>query len=175
MLVSQCKNRDSEIKDCSFPLSKENESFWNNELVNDIEISSTENCKSENDEHYKKNHVNKLNCRRNKSKIYDIIKDWEGCITKIDGEDIYAKLFDSADEGFSIYEFTLDEVSEDDLSLLKKGALFFLYMGYYTNEKGTRMKTSHLKFRRIPTEQIDEFIDEGLDTINHLDLSDVWK
>jgi len=177
MLVNQCKSKNSEIKDCSFLLSKENETFWDDNLIDEIQVSSTENCKSETDVYAnkKKSLAKGLNCRKDKSKTYNIIKDWEGCITKIDGEDIYAKLYDSSDDEFSIYEFTVDDVSDDDILLLRKGALFFLYIGYYTNDKGTRMKSSHLKFRRIPNEDLEEFVNEGLDTINQLDFSDIWK
>lgn len=155
MLANQCKSIETEIKDCSFSFN-------------------TVNCEIK-DIGFTNNTNNFTQGKKGKSGSYDIIKDWEGCVTEIDGEDIFAKLYDSEDGGYSIYEFSVDDISEDDLPLLKKGALFFLYIGYYTNDKGTRIKSSHIKFRRIISENAEAFIDGGLDTMNTLDFSKIWK
>lgn len=160
MLANQYKNIESEIKDCTFSFNT-----IGNCKIEDLGFTNNTN-----------NFTQDSSCKKDKSRgSYDIIKDWEGCVTEIEGEDIFAKLYDSEDDGYSIYEFSIDDISEDDLPLLKKGALFFLYIGYYTNDKGTRIKSSHIKFRRIISENAEAFIDGGLDTMSTLDFSKIWK
>jgi len=116
--------------------------------------------------HSKTNHGFKSN--------FKLLKKWEGYIESINVDEIVAKLFDEEDNSYDIYEFSLEEVKEDDKNLVKRGALFFLYLGYYTNERGTRMRSSKIKFRRFPVED-EDFINQGLDAINELDFNDIWE
>lgn len=103
---------------------------------------------------------------------FKIIKKWEGCIEEINGKDIIAKLFDEKDYSYDIFEFDIEDISSDDQEMIKIGALFFFYLTYHTDDRGTTMRSSYFKFRRFPVD--DEFIDEGLDNMNNLNFEDIW-
>lgn len=105
---------------------------------------------------------------------YEIINKWEGVVEKIDGDNIFAKLYDYSDESFNFLEFDKEDISSDDLELLEEGALFFLYIGYYTNERGTRLKTHRYKFRRFPKWD-EEQVNQGLENILELNWDDIWE
>jgi len=104
---------------------------------------------------------------------FKIIKKWEGCIEEINGNDIIAKLFDDEDYSYDIFEFDIKNVSFDDKKMVKKGALFFFYLAHYTDDKGTTKRDSYFKFRRFPVD--DDFINDGLDTMNNLKFDDFWE
>jgi len=77
---------------------------------------------------------------------------WEGTVLDV-GEDAFrARLVDldqsTADEEAEIF---LSEVSDEDLPLLKRGALFYWSIGYHTDRRGQRTKSSLIRFRRLPT------------------------
>ena len=86
----------------------------------------------------------------NYSSNFKISKTWEGCVDSIDGENITSRLYDPEENSYSIFEFSKFELKTDDQKLLKKGALFFLYLGYFTKESGQVLKSSYIEFRRFP-------------------------
>ncbi len=79
------------------------------------------------------------------------LQKWEGIVAEVKKNAFVAKLYDRTvenpeEEG----EFSIDEVSEDDRVLLKPGAFFYWSIGYLTTGTGQRIRTSVIKFRRIP-------------------------
>jgi hypothetical protein len=79
------------------------------------------------------------------------LQEWEGFVTWIDGERFGGRLFDMTDPGeLEEMEFTIDEVSRDDIGLLTEGAVFYWTIARHTNEVGTRTNVSILRFRRLP-------------------------
>lgn len=83
------------------------------------------------------------------------LQKWEGVVTKIDNECFWADLYDKKIGTIEEAEFTFDDVSDQDLNLLKLGSIFYWSVGYLDRVSGQRLKSSIIKFRRLPawTEQ----------------------
>lgn len=105
----------------------------------------------------------------------ELINTWEGKVTDIDGEDIFATLYDFSDGTLDEFEFEFDDLKDSDRNRVKKGALFFLYLGYYTDNKGTKRKSSNIEFRRFPVDLDEDDINEKLDAVNSLNFDDLWE
>lgn len=79
------------------------------------------------------------------------LQAWEGVITDVNANSFSAKLMDlttnAPDEEADI---DLADVSKDERSLVKTGAVFLLHVGYATSEGGQRSRTAILRFRRLP-------------------------
>lgn len=102
---------------------------------------------------------------------FNILKSWEGVVLDIQDEVISSKLFDPEDNTYAIHEFDLDDVDADDKQLLKRGALFFLYLGYYKTDKGPILKSYYIKFRRF---HLQDYINDGLDSMNNNNYTEIW-
>lgn len=48
-------------------------------------------------------------------------------------------------------EIYLSEISEDDLPLVKPGAMFYWSIGYIIKSTGAKINASVIRFRRMPT------------------------
>lgn len=79
------------------------------------------------------------------------LQKWEGVVTEV-GKDIFrARLLDLTEENpEEEADFSIDEVSEDDRSLIKPGGVFYWSLGYLTTRTGQVIKSSIVKFRRLP-------------------------
>ncbi len=79
------------------------------------------------------------------------LQKWEGIVVEVGKEVFYARLYDLTSENpEEEAEFSIDEVSEEDRELLKAGAVFYWSIGYFTTRTGQRLRTSIIKFRRLP-------------------------
>lgn len=81
-----------------------------------------------------------------------IAHHWECVVTDV-GTDHFTAILRSlrgTEDGEKEADIPIDEVSEDDLELLKRGAIFYWTIGYATSRAGTRTRFSALKFRRLP-------------------------
>jgi len=114
-------------------------------------------------------HSNRFNSRS------QLINTWEGKVTDIDGENIFATLYDFSDGTLDEFEFEFDDLKDGDRKMAKEGALFFLYLGYYTDNRGTKRKSSNIEFRRFPTDLDEDDINEKLDAVNALNFDDLWE
>ena len=76
---------------------------------------------------------------------------WEGIVLAVQRDSFLARLIDLTqgspeEEG----EFSLNDVSGEDMPLLKPGAIFYWNIGYHDSRTGQRRKVSEIRFRRLP-------------------------
>lgn len=77
---------------------------------------------------------------------------WEGTVTLVTQSTFHADLRPLNGSGVceETAEIELDEVDPDDMQLVLPGAVFYWYIGYRTDERGTRRLVMELRFRRLP-------------------------
>lgn len=79
------------------------------------------------------------------------LQAWEGVITDVNDSSFSAKVVDlTANAPDEEADIDLADVSKDERSLVKAGAVFLLHVGYATSEGGQRSRTATLRFRRLP-------------------------
>lgn len=79
------------------------------------------------------------------------IQEWEGVVDWVEGDRFGARLSDITEAGEVEYtDFTLDEISEDDLDLVVPGGVFYWTVARETGRLGQRRHVSMLRFRRLP-------------------------
>jgi len=78
------------------------------------------------------------------------LQSWEGEVLSVEDDHFFARLVDLTgeldDQEAEIYR---DEVDPGDLPLLHQGAIFYWRIGYL-KRKGQRVRTSAIRFRRLP-------------------------
>lgn len=80
---------------------------------------------------------------------------WEGVVTEVRHEEFDARLTDiMGDEDDVSMTFPNDDVSLDDISLLKAGAIFYWIVGYVESSTGQRSRMAEIKFRRLPARRL---------------------
>ncbi len=81
------------------------------------------------------------------------LQEWEGYVTEVSEGTFSARLVDVTagkkveDEAA---DFPISDLSEDELSLLKEGAVFRWIIGYQRTKFGQKIRTSQIVFRRLP-------------------------
>lgn len=86
----------------------------------------------------------------------------EGVVLELRGDEFDARLVDLNGEEEDLEgTFALDEVSPDDLPLLKSGAVFYWTIGYFDDRVGRRTRVSELRFRRLPADDSRLFDEAG--------------
>lgn len=84
------------------------------------------------------------------------IQSWQGIVTYISTNTFEAKLYDLTKGGTNeIAEFDLDDISPEDLKLLKNGATFYWSVGHFM-ENGQINKKSEIIFQRLITLDSDD-------------------
>ncbi|WDN87374.1 hypothetical protein BuS5_00342 [Desulfosarcina sp. BuS5] len=82
---------------------------------------------------------------------------WRGVVLKIYKDCFLCRLVDqdgnSPDEEA---EILLSEISYEDLQLIDIGAVFYWSIGYQTNPSGSRIRSSIIRFRRLPVWRFGE-------------------
>ena len=79
------------------------------------------------------------------------LQSWEGIVFEVREEAFVAKLMDKTNGGYDQEaEFSFEEVSPYDHSLIKTGAIFYWDIGYSENKSKQRIRASIIKFRRRP-------------------------
>ena len=81
---------------------------------------------------------------------FKVLQKWEGTILDVWEDGCRARIRDLTSPG-SIEEitFSLEEIPEPDLQLVKPGAIFYWSIGYEDHLDGQRNKVSSVRFRRI--------------------------
>ena len=78
------------------------------------------------------------------------LQKWEGVVTRVLDNSFEARLIDlTADTPEEIAEIPLEEVSEDDFSLIQEGAIFYWNIGYRKMASGQRERVTFIRFRRF--------------------------
>ena len=79
------------------------------------------------------------------------IQEWEGVVEWVEDGEFGARLSDLSDSGEpEETEFSLSEVSEDDLALVAPGAVFYWTIAREINETKRLRHVTMLRFRRLP-------------------------
>lgn len=80
-----------------------------------------------------------------------VVQKWEGAVTAVEGDFFIARLTDlTAGAAQEEVELPLEEVSDDDRSLVESGAVFYWSIGYDVARGGQRTRASRIRFRRLP-------------------------
>lgn len=102
------------------------------------------------------------------------LNKWEGIVTEIMDDEFSAILTDLLNGGpQEEVTFSLEEVSEQDIPLLKPGAIFYWNIGYETIN-GQRRKASVIRFKRLPKWSRKDW-DQILDKANELQQGLDWE
>ena len=93
--------------------------------------------------------------RESPERSEEVLQRWEGIVEAVDeGDKIFtARLYDlTIDEPYpsEIAELLIDDVSDDDQSLLQVGAVFYLTVGYSVRVSGRKDRFVRVEFRRLP-------------------------
>lgn len=80
------------------------------------------------------------------------LQKWEGTVLEIEKNSFIARVTDLSPDSSveEEAEFPLEEIAESDRPLLEKGAIFYWSIGYLDTLTGQRLRTSALRFRRLP-------------------------
>ena len=79
------------------------------------------------------------------------LQKWEGVVVSISENSFCARLHDlTAANPEEEAEFSIEDVAEDDRALVQPGAIFYWSIGYYTSRTGQKLRSSIIKFRRLP-------------------------
>ena len=81
-----------------------------------------------------------------------VLQQWEGVVTDTTDDSFFAELQDLGKPlvPLEIVEVAIDEVPEDDRSLLVEGAVFYWSIGYETSPGGQLKRMSEVRLRRTP-------------------------
>ena len=95
---------------------------------------------------------------------------WEGVVTKV-GTEFFEAKFVPLERSQTVFsgEFLLSEVSQDDLELVRRNALFYVIAGKIQVSRRRWQSTSTIRFRRIPrvtTGRIEEAIQRAQERLS---------
>lgn len=81
---------------------------------------------------------------------FEALQKWECIVLEVQDESFRARLIDLTQEGpDEEAEFSIQEVSEEDRKLIRRGSVFYWTIGY-NDLKGQRTRESLIRFRRLP-------------------------
>ncbi len=81
---------------------------------------------------------------------FKVLQQWEGCVIEILNDSFVGRIADRTEgETIEEAEFDLEEISDDDRSLVEIGAIFYWNIGYLEKSSG-RTRVSEIRFRRLP-------------------------
>jgi hypothetical protein len=84
----------------------------------------------------------------------------EGVVLEVRDDEFDARLVDlDGSEGDLDATFATEELSPDDVSLLRVGAVFYWTIGYFDDQVRRRSRVSDLRFRRLPSEDPEGIAD----------------
>jgi hypothetical protein len=83
---------------------------------------------------------------------FRVLQQWEGVVTRIDGDWFEADLRDltAPNNPMEIAEFPFAEISPADKPLIRPGCVFYWVIGYETRSGGQITNTSEIRVRRAP-------------------------
>ncbi|MFC1643132.1 hypothetical protein ACFL5O_10700 [Myxococcota bacterium] len=82
---------------------------------------------------------------------------WEGVVEEVRDDEFDARLVDiMGDEPDISVTFPVDDLSCEDVRLLKSGAVFYWIIGYREDATGQRSRIAVVKFRRLPARRSED-------------------
>lgn len=118
-------------------------------------------------------HFNKRVVNENEY-YYSKTQNWLGHIESISQNSFFAKLKDLTNGGTDeIVELEIEEVSDEDKSLICIGAAFYWSIGY-SHENGQVSRKSIIRFQRL-IELTEDDINLALDRANEIDCKLKWE
>lgn len=89
---------------------------------------------------------------RRERRQFDVLQQWEGVVTDVEGETFFAKILDLTDfsQPAEFVELYVKDVPPADKELLRSGAIFYWIAGYETSKFGQIQRVSKIRFRRSP-------------------------
>lgn len=79
------------------------------------------------------------------------LQSWEGVVLKVQEDSFWARLVNLSEElPDEEAELTLDEITTDQRSLVREGAVFYWTIGYEESPSRERARKSIIRFRRLP-------------------------
>jgi hypothetical protein len=83
--------------------------------------------------------------------FFTSLQAWEGIVMEVMADAFLARLIDLTNTGVDEEaEFPIEEISDEDIPLIKSGSIFYWDIGYHTNYSGQRTRISLVRFRRLP-------------------------
>jgi hypothetical protein len=83
--------------------------------------------------------------------FFTSLQAWEGIVLEVMPDSFWARLLDLTNTGADEEaELPMNEISDDDKPLVRPGAIFYWDIGYHTSYSGQRMRSSLIRFRRLP-------------------------
>lgn len=81
-----------------------------------------------------------------------VLQKWECVVKSFDDKVILASAHDLVETNSATEEIEIDleSIPEADRELISKGAVFYWHIGYFKNSKGTVVRGSSFRFRRLP-------------------------
>lgn len=100
---------------------------------------------------------------------FRLLQLWEGRVTHVSKDEFIAIISDRTDPSLNDEQVTLsiEEVTEDDVPLIKPGAVFYWSIGYADHPGRPRVRESRIRFRRLPGWTKTE-LDRAKETANNL-------
>jgi hypothetical protein len=82
----------------------------------------------------------------------DVLQQWEGVVSSIEGDTFWAEMSDltDPDRPQEIIELPLTEISPSDMELFVAGAVFYWTIGYEQSATGQIRRVSELRAKRSP-------------------------
>lgn len=83
---------------------------------------------------------------------FDVRQQWEGVVTSVSEDEFGVVLRDTRNATAPEYEavLPLEEIAEDDLALVKVGAVLYWTIGYKQSRTGQLERVSNIRLRRLP-------------------------
>jgi hypothetical protein len=94
----------------------------------------------------------RLSSGRSPKRRFEILQQWEGVVTELDGDALWAEIMDltNSENPTEIVEIPLEEIPVSDRSLLNSGTVFYWSIGYETSPGGQIRRVSEIRIRRSP-------------------------
>lgn len=88
---------------------------------------------------------------RKHTATFRTLQKWEGMVEEVFEDYFSARVVDKTTSNLEEYvEFDLEDIDDDDRALLEPGAIFYWSIGYYKSVQGQRLRSSQIRFRRLP-------------------------
>lgn len=94
----------------------------------------------------------RLSMPRPPQRRFEIVQQWEGVVTDIEADAVFAELLDLTNPSHSreVVELPLIEISEADQRILRPGSVFYWAIGYERSVGGQIRRVSEIRLRRTP-------------------------